>query len=173
MFGTQAKLTRTATLWYALVLVAAIAVIDRIEPSVSLGMLYVFPIDGRFSQEAVTDLDWLAALSGEEYYPFITFVTTRWDRLVHDDTKEDDLELGKSTVQNLVEKKWARFIAKGAHVYHHGKKDNGVGEEDGILKIGKHKDERSCLARAMISRYYGERDILNRKLSESSDKTRI
>ena len=40
MFGTQAKLSRTATLWYALALVAGIALIDRVEPSISLGMLY-------------------------------------------------------------------------------------------------------------------------------------
>src|SRR5438067_13925212 len=44
MFGTQAKLSRTATLSYALALVAGIALIDRVEPSISLGMLYVFPM---------------------------------------------------------------------------------------------------------------------------------
>lgn len=114
------------------------------------GVLYIHPATVQFSNDCQRALEFLEHFCGLEYSPHITFVTTMWDEC----TKERTMKRHDENVEQIVEKKWAPFIDKGAAVYYHGRVYENGEPTLACLDIEEHAADRRACVRDMIARVY-------------------
>jgi hypothetical protein len=114
------------------------------------GVLYIHPAAVQFSNDCQRALEFLEHFCGLEYSPYITFVTTMWDEYGQERARRRHDE----NVEQIKEKKWAPFIARGAQVYYHGRVYENGDPTLAYLDIENQAAERQACAREMIARVY-------------------
>ncbi|KAL3493910.1 P-loop containing nucleoside triphosphate hydrolase protein [Aspergillus germanicus] len=114
------------------------------------GVLYIHPATVQFSNDCQRALEFLEHFCGMEYSPHITFVTTMWDECAQERARRRHDE----NVDQIKERKWAPFIARGAQVYYHGRVYEDGEPTLAYLDIEKQELERQACAREMIGRVY-------------------
>lgn len=98
--------------------------LDRIRPHISLlGVWYV--VDNSVTHDVEFDLklvEWLVALCGVHYHPYVTIVTTHWGCTHPQDFQRLQERLDKRKM------KWTRIWSEKVDTYQHGKiyEDGGV-----------------------------------------------
>jgi hypothetical protein len=79
------------------------------------GILYVHDIQtARNSASTETNLNMLKELCGEEFFPNVTILTTKWSRLA-----PGVIYQSENTQREFEEGPWRQLIAKGAQVFQH------------------------------------------------------
>ncbi|KIW98884.1 uncharacterized protein Z519_00547 [Cladophialophora bantiana CBS 173.52] len=109
---------------------------------------------------------WLAAFCGEEFFPYLTIITTFWDCR----TRQDTEKLEKRLQQR--KQLWSPFLDHGAKTYEHGKVyENGVARGQ-FLSWEHQQSELATQARSVVARVCHElpsvQPRLFRELGENS-----
>ncbi|KAL4733485.1 hypothetical protein BDV11DRAFT_175654 [Aspergillus similis] len=107
---------------------------------------------GSVTYAGVLALEFLEHFCGLEYSPYITFVTTMWDEC----NRERAMRRHDENVQQIKERQWAPFIARGAEVYHHGRVYENGEPMLANLDIEDQAAERRSYVRDMIGRVYSK-----------------
>lgn len=128
-------------------------IIDVISPVrdhiVFAGVWYVVNhMEERIWEIDAKSLDWLAAFCGNDFFPYLTFVTTHWDCVNNSYYQKLERRLGQRKQQ------WKHFLNGGAKTYQHGKlyEDDGT-EQNKTLDYQLDDERLSLQAWKMVSRH--------------------
>ncbi|CZR66544.1 uncharacterized protein PAC_16445 [Phialocephala subalpina] len=119
--------------------------LDRIRPHISLlGVWYV--VDNSVTRDVEFDLklvEWLVALCGVHYHPYVTIVTTHWGCTHPQDFQRLQERLDERKM------KWTRIWSEKVDTYQHGKiyEDGGVETSD-VPTLSWYDDQDTLRANA-------------------------